>query len=108
MDFSDIELVEYGKYMDYIFNMIVEETRIKFGLKIERTQINLGHIDNVVENKPLKWRFYYTIKNDYKSEFEIWKGTPKKSCMTTQISYDGWKLELVKQNREEKLKLLGI
>lgn len=101
MNFEENDLEEYNKYMDFIFQHIIDESRTKFKLTVKREQIELGHIRKDDESK--KWVFYYTLTNDYKSQFEIWRGSNKRSCMTIQIGYDDWKLLLIKENRDNRI-----
>jgi hypothetical protein len=99
VNFTEEELDKYNDYMNFIRRHIIEESLTKFKLKIKEEQIELGHIKKEGD----KWKFYYDIENDYKSQFEVWKGSNKRSGMTTHISYYEWKLIEVKENRDRRI-----
>lgn len=105
MTYTDEDLDNYNDYMDFIREHIIKETREKFNLIIGEHQIELGHIK---ADDPNRWTFYYTIINDYKDQFEIWRGSNKRSCMTKQVDFGTWQLIKLSEKRDKRLKELGI
>lgn len=105
MTYTDEDINDYNEYMDFIREHIIKETKEKFKLKIKEHQIELGHIKM---DDPNRWVFYYTILNDYKDQFEVWKGSNKRSCMTKQVDFSTWQLIRLAEERDKKLTQLGI
>ena len=100
MTYTEEELETYNDYMDFIRELIKDECLNKFGLLIEENQITLGHIKPDCDGR---WIFYYDIYNNYKSQPEIWNCAIKRSCMGKFISYDNWRLLLIKENRDKRI-----
>lgn len=108
--YSDKELELYDEYINSIISLIVDESINKFKLKVNATQINIGHIKKEKSSTSIeeRWTFYYTITNKYDDNFEIWRGKPKVSGMTKQHSFNNWLLKKISDNRNNKLNQLGI
>ena len=91
LDYTERDLEEYGKYMDFIRQCIIEECLIKFKLNIKEEQIELGHIRKDGD----RWVFYYDILKT--------SGDIERNGMSKQLSYDKWKLLLIKENRDRRI-----
>lgn len=104
--YSDNEVEEYNNYMNYIRELIIDESVNKFKLKVTLGQLEIK--DVMKDKESNKWKFYYKIMNPYNDNWEIWRGKPKIDGMTKQINYDDWKLKKIADAREQRLKDLGI
>lgn len=89
MTYSEKDLEEYNDYMNYIRECIKDDCLTKFKLKVEDKHIEIG---NIKPDKD-KWMFYYEVKRKTFSRY----------CMTKQISFEEWKLLLVKENRDKRI-----
>lgn len=88
--YTENELEDYARYMDYIKRIIIEEN-IDFNIKIKEENISIGHIDKIAvcrldDMSSCTWGFQYTLKMPLgKNEWT------KELRYTKQVSYDEWK-----------------
>ena len=100
MTYTEQELETYNDYMNFIRECIKDQCLNKFGLLIEDEQITIGHIKPDCNGR---WSFYYDIFNNYKTQPDVWNCAFKRSCMGKFMSYDNWKLILIKENRDKRI-----
>jgi hypothetical protein len=100
----ETEIEEYNDYLENIRLLISKESSTKFEKIIEPDKINIKDIsktralDDYFDTDKARWVFYY--------EFSIEK--TKTSGMSKQISFNEWKRLKLVDDRDEKLKQIGL
>ena len=104
MTFEKDELESYAAYMDFIRELIAEESKNKFTIQkyiAHPDEINIGQVKRKNNGK---WTFYYTISYLHIDPLLI-NGQCKNTItgMSTQISFENWKLLIIRENREKRI-----
>ena len=101
----ETELDIYDNYLKHIRLLISKESTQKFKKTIEPDKINIKDIsktralDDYFDTDITKWVFYY--------DFTVEKSN-KTSGMSKQISFNEWKRLKLVNDRNEKLKQIGL
>ncbi len=116
----ETEIEAYNDYLEHIRLLISKESTQKFKKTIEPDKINLKDIsktralDDYFDTDITKWVFYYdfTVEkvekvkpNTSKTAFKTKSVT---SGMSKQISFNEWKRLKLVNDRNEKLKQIGL
>ena len=90
---NEFDLEEYSKYMDFIFNKIIDENKMQFNKVVRREDIELGHIHKYEE----VWFFHYKVINRLRSNWG------HRLLKTSQIGFEEWTLLTIKENRDKRI-----
>ena len=105
---NEQELIDYDNYLNFIRELIAEESVTKFtstGYKPRPDEINIRSINAEEESKTGNWTFYYQIKH-IRQDPHLHEGKPftnTVSGMSKKISDHSWKLLLIQENREKRI-----
>jgi hypothetical protein len=97
------EIEDYNDYLEHIRVLISEESTQKFKKTIAPDKINIKDIsktralDDYFDTDATKWVFYYSFSKNGKT-----------SGMTKQISFNEWKRLKLVNDRDAKLKQIGL
>jgi hypothetical protein len=105
MTFEKDELESYAAYMDFIRELIAEESKTKFTIQKYIPRPDEIEIGQVKTKDNGKWVFYYTIsyirQDPHFRNNEPFTNTI--TGMSTQISFASWKLLIIRENREKRI-----
>jgi hypothetical protein len=112
MDFTEKELNDYNDYMDFIREEISIECKTKFtnsGYDPTPDEIEIKHISK--EGNDDRWSITYSVYYPHPVMNLIKKIPEKKNKvhgMSKKVNYHQWKAIKIANERDEKLKQLGI
>ena len=108
----ETEIEDYNDYLENIRLLISKESSTKFEKIIEPDKINIKDIsktralDDYFDTDKTRWVFYYEFSTVLKIK-DVLKKT-KTSGMSKQISFNEWKRLKLVDDRDEKLKQIGL